>query len=897
MIGKANNDMESHSEPQRPSTFTTSTFTQDSSSSSLRFPRPVADKRVTRWIRTISTAKMSTLGEAPSDDNSLGESAYEFIDTDEESRDDNATESIASTDFDRPDDVASLADTEQSGDESGEEDGPGASSIPAFPTHNHTVEQAFSTPTIGRSSAVLLEDIDRPLTQSIEFEEPYSLDAESISVKHTVADFNEEQTADTIQGMKLPSPPKRLAITIRQTMTKRGLSTRAPLRILYVGSHSAKQDIIHKIASSVTASVESGRRGQHIRHSPSQLYNVVPVSAFGSERTPEIELMHSSGYQINVEDCTLAQSLKFEDMPEKPDVLKLTLDDNFSHHSVPEGNGFIIEPAWELPHVAIFYCSDNDDAETRRTMTTARKFMGRHAIPCILISHKQLFARGQCMSLDQHSIHMCLESRDPNGRGNIIHRRLPIDLASFLNIDARQMNRNLAYLTGLHESLESSSSLDVSKTERTLANSQDLEKTSYSISDSMSFIRNRNGAEWRALVPVGVLLLSVFAAVLTGIPTYRFSSVPAISINSKVMSAVPISTTSTTPSLLAASISSTSTSVAVKTSTRTITITHAPSVGSKSLSVVPSMELGKATPPSQSKSANKSSVCSAEVLGDREILIRIPSATKLSWLTKEALSVNITRGNITVDTERAYSSDEGVVLLLAKNQAYGVLNISIITTKKPRVNETFQVDFGTTIGQTWQGLVEKISFFAEEAISFPERPSYEQLRNALDNILENARTGSQSYLPQIEEARRFAMKHATLTGAQITGYAKSLSLEAAKRSAIISKEFSIFVSDAESKISKQLPSVENLREPLDSGLMRAQVQSKLLWLKLQGKDAEYAEYESRATKAAHEKASKFRKARKSSEQSKKAYRAAKKASQREANREARSERKVRQART
>ena len=67
-----------------------------------------------------------------------------------------------------------------------------------------------------------------------------------------------------------------------------------------------KQDIIHKIASSVTASVESGKRAHHLRHSTSQLYNVVPVSAFGSERTPEIELMHSSGYQIKVEDCTVS---------------------------------------------------------------------------------------------------------------------------------------------------------------------------------------------------------------------------------------------------------------------------------------------------------------------------------------------------------------------------------------------------------------------------------------------------------------------------------------------------------------------------------------------------------------------------------------------------------------
>jgi hypothetical protein len=235
------------------------------------------------------------------------------------------------------------------------------------------------------------EDLDKPLVQSIEFEEPFNLGAETVSVKHTIADLNEQQTASALKGMTLQNPPKRLAVTIRQTMTKQGLSTRDPLRILYVGSHSAKQDIIHKVASSVTASVDSGNRAQHLRHSASQIYNVVPVSAFGSERTPEIELMYSSGYQIKVEDCILAQSLKYEDTPERPDVIKVTLDGNFSYHSVPDGQGFIVEPHWELPHVAIFYCSDNDDLETRRTATVARKFMGRHGVPSIVISHKQFF--------------------------------------------------------------------------------------------------------------------------------------------------------------------------------------------------------------------------------------------------------------------------------------------------------------------------------------------------------------------------------------------------------------------------------------------------------------------------------------------------------------------------
>ncbi|KAK6584953.1 hypothetical protein PZA11_003177 [Diplocarpon coronariae] len=802
---------------------------------------------------------MSARSEAPSDQGILGESAYEFVDTDEESRDDNATESVASTDYGRPEDVASLADTE--GDESGDEDNPGTSSIPALPNLDQTVEQAFNTPTIGRSSAVLLDDIDKPLAQPIEFEEPYTPGAENVSVQHTVADLNEEQTAKALKGMVLQDPPERMVVTIRQTMSKQGLSTRDPLRILYVGSHSAKQDVIHKIASSVTAPVESGKRAQRLRQSSSQIYNVVPVSAFGSERTPEIELMHSSGYQIKVEDCTLAENLRFEDQPEKPDVIKLTLDEGFCCHSVPEGPGFIVEPHWELPHVAVFYCSDGDSIDIRRTRTMARKFMSRHSIPTIVISHKQLFERGQCMSLDQHSLHMCLETRDSNGRGNYIHQRLPIDLASFLNIDARQMNRNLAYLTGLYAAPPETQALpNISKKRERSLEPQDIEKSSCSLADSVNCLRNRHGAAlWRVVTPLGMLALSVFIASLTGLPSFRFSRVaspPAISINSKVMPAISISSTaSLVSSASAPRITSPSTSLVAKTSVRTVTVTQsmAHASGPNSLSVVRPMDIVKVSRTTV-KPTNKSYVCTAELLGEREILIRIPSATKLSWLAKEAMSVNITRNNLTVDTERAYSSDEGIVLLISKKESHGVLNISIITTKKPRINETFQVDFGSTA--SWQTFLRKLSSYIPQDAQSGDTSKFSRLIQAAEDAAGDAVQQSQATLQQLAEARKAAIDRAASAGESLTGFAKSVSLEAAKRSAIISKEAGIQIAGARARLAKRFKTSHRLPGPLDEGLVKAQIQSKLLWLKLQGKDAEYGEYQRRASEFTRKKSQK-----------------------------------------
>jgi len=789
---------------------------------------------------------MSHRSAAPSESGSLGESTYEFIDTDEESRDDNATESVASTDFGRPEDVASIAD--HSADESGDEQPP-ISSIPAL--LEQSVNNAFGTPTIEQSSAgAIFEDIDRPLAQSIEFEEPFTLEAETVSVKHTIADYTEEQTASIVHELQIQSPPSRLLVTIRQTMTKQGLSTKDPLRILYVGSHSAKKDIIHKIASSVTASVNHDKRAEHLQHSPSQLYNVVPVSEFGSERTPEIELMHSSGYQIKVEDCTSAQSLQYEDSPEKPDVLKLTLDDNFAHHSVPDNETFIIQPSWELPHVAIFYCTDSDNADMRRTRAITRKFMSRHAVPSIVISHKQLF-KGQCMTLDQHSVHMCLESRDPNGRGNVIHQRLPIDLNRFLNIDARQMNRNLAYLTGLHSLSEDKPSPPTKKVLDELVNPLDLEKTKLSMSDSVNFLRNKNGAEWRALLPVGLLLISVFAAVLTGIPSYRASTAPAISINSKVMSAVPLSTLTASTTAPRFNPTSTFPSVAVKTSTRTVTVTESQPQESNSLALLPSMELGRFSQKhdNQAKPVNKPLVCTAESLGDREILIRIPSSTKLSWLTQEAMSVNISRGNITVDTERVYSCDDGIVLLLAKEDAWGVLDIAVVTSKKPRINETFQVDLGMTTLQTIQNFFDRISGFSPLDVAMAHWGYKDTLDDALDNFTYVVREKANIALANLGEVRQTMVIHTSTIAERCSHLARNVSLGVAKHSAIVTKEAKLQLEEAERALWSQLESLQRLRKPMGYGLLRAQVSSKLLWLKLRREEAEYQDYNFRANEA------------------------------------------------
>lgn len=835
------NEMESPSQPSSDLEPATPTPPQD-----LVFPSlPGAEKIYNWWRQDPSSPATSTSTTSPStnpppnspapsetftepdnmstpsdDGNSLGGSSYEFIDTDEESRDGNATESVASTDFGRPDEVASLAGTERSGDSGDDDDN--RSSV----KESYTPMEDSDVTTKARSSTIVASDVHKPVIQTIEFEEPKSRGAHTLSVVHVLKELDEVQTAAALKGKGPPDHPKRVTATIRQSMTREGLSTRDPLRILYVGSHSAKQDIIHKIASSVTAVVDGKLQ---TRQFPSQLYNVVPVSAFGTEKTPEIELMHSSGFQIKVEDCTGAKHVKYEDSPGKPDLIKLTVDDNLSYHSVPEGRDFTVEPHWELPHVGILYCSDNDEADTRQTMTAARRFLARHGVPSIVISHTQQFDRSQCITLDQHAIHMCLESRDPKvPGGTIIHRRLPIDLASFLNIDARQMNKNLAYITGLRALPEDPKPL-TSLTKRGESN-----KPIFNDIDFQQFIANMGPAAW-TLFPLGLVVLTM--AALHGIMAYGSSVV--LARHNYATSAIPMSTVA--PSM--------NTQVpTIKVATETVTVMWTPSATSEpnSLAVLPFDLSPRIQRPSTPD--HKPSVCKAEITGDRVILIRMPSATKLGWLTKEAMSVSLTRDNVKVDPEVSYITDDGIVLMLPMGQAYGVLNVSIITTKKPRINESFEVDFGTGFTKSLHSILDSIlSMYDENACSSKGDSQCETMNDMISSFFGTVQAHSQATLAQVMEAKKAATDHTRSTSQRVKNYFNRKPVTDFVKKGRTFTQGALLRFEIELEAYKKL--ADHVQGVMGDGLLKAQVQSKLLWLKARGKNEEYEAYQARALRA------------------------------------------------
>lgn len=843
---------------------------------------------------------MSSDGDNSLDGITLGGSAYEFINTDEESRGDNTTESIASTDFSRFDDMNSLGNTESGGEDNSEGNN---QEIKQSNFPDEIVSQPSLSPVLSHDSHTNVDKIGQTTSLSIDFEESFDGGEGKIYVKHTVAELEEKQKSNLLRLIPKDNPKNKILLSVRQTMTDLNLSIKEPLRILYVGSHLARQDIIHKIASSVIASAENSMSDKQRRYSGSQHYNVIPISAFGSENAPEIELMHSSRYQIKVDSCYSAFNLKSKQSPNSPEVIKLVLDDEFICHSIPlNGDSFYVEPSWELPHIAIIYRSGGDDINIRRTRALVRKFLNRHHIPSILISQSLMLDNFPFPSVDQHSIHMCLESKDPKEGGAIIHHRFPINLDTFLNIDARQINRNLAYLTGLHEPLSSSTTVN-----HKIYDSQSQERISQFLNKNPTISLSRVISMIKSTFLSRVCIFGFFLVFLTTILNYVNVSEPAISLNNKIVLNSSRSQIASISGIISPIILATSKLFRhpFQDASSICYTSFGPNIFSESFNE----GFSAVNFDSKKRTLPISFSCTAEIYGEKNVLIRILGNPRFFWPKSEAVSINILRDNKTIDTDQAFEHENCLILLIPKNEAYGVINVSINSVKNLGLNKTCTLDFGPSASQILQIFKHKMySFVVHQSPNDGSNLIYHHKHNAF-NVIQNFRNKFRARFLKISDTRNNAIVLLPLFGNSFTSNARFYSFEDIKKiiffpcfreikkyvahthiafniakyyidpfrvnffkifgtrskarnnldvlSSVLTdtaktyslettRKFSILFNEIDTKTFELKKAVKNFMEPQHKRLFAAQVKSKVLWLKVRRRDKEAEQYQKKA---------------------------------------------------
>lgn len=789
-----------------------------------------------------------------SDDNSMAESAYELINsTDGESQDSQISESVSSLDYPRTDDVHSVngstneyrTDTDEEEEE--EDHQSSASSI-------RYADQALQNPSTHiPSSSLQFKSTPEAsmLPQSIEFLEAEAdadrdghVYVEKISVKHTIREFDEGETAAIAEDLELTEAPKRLVGTIRQTMSQACLSTRTPLRVMYTGSPAALKDIVYKLSSAIWTSGANKEKGKASQRNSDAVYNIVPISSFGSAKVPEIELMESSGYQIRVEHCTKAEEIVIEGGSFPGDtVYCVTLDQDRTYKSLFSPSGSIIQPRWTLPHVAIFFCTETDDEQAERTRDVAWEFMSRHGVPSIFICNNQTFTKpssGRWRDfVDQHAVHLCLESRDPDRP--ILPQRLPIDLTSFLNIDARQMNRNLAYLTGLSEPDEENRS----ETEPISTKSAvTLEEKTGRHEDKVHVCSGYDMKQW------AVEFLQSLAMTILGLLVYaclRWSGLLSSGILSIEGPGVSTTVVCPPPSVLSTEAAPTTTTTVVinVTSTKTVNLQHVEASVSPLASALSFAGLlsDKTSTASNGEPEATRTVCSVERYGNSEILVRIPTSKKSAWLAKGAIDIDVLRGEEPIKTKLS-SVDEGIVVELNKKDAYGVLNVSVVTTRKPRINETFVVDLGNSpVVEALEAAAQLVLGLRDKAMRSGEKvlqSGAEVVHSAADSIAKVAHT--------VEDGVRAVDDGILAAAGKIAGAgqaAQSYSQRAVGEAmdSLHPKHMANGVREVRKHVKNRVAAA---KADAEFTLLKAQIASKLWSLKMQGKKEEYAEYEKKA---------------------------------------------------
>lgn len=879
----------------------------------LRFPRPQGSQVLANWVSSSSPDIMASPTSYDDDDSPLSDSTFEFISRTGSSQGEQADFMADSEDerYPHPDEVQayralddmsnSAASTMATDSESdGEDDAEGDAEEDTGVDEEDIAEQgeyrrsqqsfspfAHADPDDILQGSLSHVSITRPFpptaslslpTHSIEFNEPEDVDVhiDKISVKHTVKEFSEEEAADFFQRVGLGEAPTRVSATIRQTMSQKCLSTHEALRVLYIGDEALKGEIILKISRAITCSSSvDHNENKTLRRNTEGVYNIVPVT-FGAVKDRDVELMEASGFQIKVDTCLDADKIPIDSRYFHNDIIySLTVDGENGgkkYKSVPAGGpeGARVQPAWALPHVAIFYCSEDDEDELQRIQKTAWEFCRRHAIPAMFISDHPAFAspvgRRWMNFTNEHAVCLSLESR-----GWWTEHRFPIDLTSFLNIDNRQMNQNLAYLTGLQEAagvadgktsnvLSFAHSLHESLLDLWEGDPRDLKHNVYKF--GQAYVRLL-GAMLRYLqspflycLLTAFLILSLLSPVLRG----PLSASSDISV---------LDGSSSTPSVLTAA---TSTVTVSHVSTKTVSIrsTETPSIG------VPFSETD------HDVVAGTSRPVVIQLNNEDEILVKF-YGNKGIRIANTGISAQVFRDDTLIPSELSVASG-GIVVEIPDKEKRGVVNVTIVTTRKSEFNETFAVDFGLPFwhpigkaGGLLHNVAQKFGDAMDEVIKTLKKDYSPDLATAKEQAKDTAVSWYDSirYASKAAGVNNSAYENTKGVGKGAPGYRRLVgtwtedywaaldgavdswckSVRGARKAgetfnwvknSIRPESVTTVLKNSRQLINDQLRHAEELRDGGKLAVLKAQISSKLWWLKVRGRTNEYEEYERRA---------------------------------------------------
>ena len=607
----------------------------------------------------------------------LSESTYEILNESSLLLTDDEDEGSSVNSFDDDYSVGDINNVEDTDSDSLHEYTPEVHDHPGIPSFGGLDELCME------SSANTLREEPIPVNQ-IEFEEP-PYRSGLVSVMHTLQEYTSEEASKILSALRSETIPDRLLCTLRQTMCQELLCLDEPFRFLYVGAPSAKEEIFNKLGAALALPVVESASSTISSDSKSSRFNVVPITSFGMKSSPEVELIESFGVEMSIDICNHAERAKVDG---RPDTLSLCLNGNQWIRSIHDDDGFRLEaPNWKLPHLAVVFCSEEDTLEEKLTQVYTRSFVDRHAVPTVVISQKPLFKLLENHNLDTRGIHMCLESRSAKS-GDHYHKRLPIDLATYSSLDVRQMNRNLACITGLVKSVEVSQSNGLPCENTSLM--RDVEKRPHStngLASSIQWVRYNKPRDMLMLAAVGWLCICGVVGGLFATASLKFfrntgdnvANIPVSPLHVTTSEAILPSTTLTNARISASTPSSLLKSSVIHTK---------PTLCGYSEGLARSLLL-EPTP----LAANDSQEFKVHIIGENNIILR-PPQHYITSRKPPPMFVEVTRNGEAIESELSKLFDGVYTVVIPPDDAWGLMKVSVHTKSKPLIRESFELDFG-----------------------------------------------------------------------------------------------------------------------------------------------------------------------------------------------------------
>lgn len=780
------------------------------SSVTLRFPTIPVHGTPENWLSQSQLITMNVNHEDSCDDtsSSLGDSSYEFIDersnasTDYEDQDP-MTESTTSSDehgFDQVD-----AQPQQTPPSNHDNQSSQDLDSAIFGSQDISSEtEHFSSDQPTQEHEPLEHAMAEPNEQQeiIQFEEPSVINLNSsrfTEVSYTLQVLEKFERSNELYDTLGGSFPGQLAVTVKQTMTTHGLTPEGgSYKILYVGPPKFREPIVQKIGTALAASLKCSTPDSESSR-PSK-FNIVPISGFGEAAAPDVVLIDSSGLELIVEDCHYATWVNQEN---GHNTLHMEMTNGKAVHSIWNGSKLSLTGDWKVPDIAIFCLPEHDSAQAQQTRHFARTIMSRHAVQSIVISQtEQWYKYKEHFPLDYLTPHICLESRLSKSGLSQVVKRAPIDLATFLSIDAGQMNRNLACLAVAHGASRPRQQQEGKMKSMYKANSIQSYICSFLdsyLSDSQrELLESLERFEPMAICAVSftVLLMSLF---LLGLGVSGFLGA------SKVSSSRIFPTTAVATTTLASTVPPMSSFATLATSTAQTTTNHVSTIRSLS----PNTDIASFLLDAYILAPNKSEQFKVHVLGDCHIVLRPPH-----WFSKlkkpPQLSFKVLRGTTELEHQLTTLFDGVHALQIPREDAYGLLNVSIWTGPKPNINEVFEVDFGSS----WL----KVAGWkkATRALRESVRDDLRSLQTTLSNMYGHAKTGLAASLEQQrvkvkaqrETEKAFIQSHYTtavrtkkLLLAKTRNFTRDFNAQIHERKAIISETIRARAQQVSSDIS------------------------------------------------------------------------------------------------